>query len=100
MSAFFSRLFGNAEARAEKRRLEAFFSALPLEYCGWNASGALLFRAGFTKLLGIDRLNSIHDIENALKPSDAAALEGCFLALTRTAEPFQLQFTHLQATVF
>lgn len=90
MSGFFSFLFGGAEARAEKRRLEAFFSALPLEYCGWGPSGSLLFSRGFTKLLGIDRLNSIHDIENALKPSDAAALEGCFLALSRQAEAFSI----------
>lgn len=90
MSGFLSFFLGNVEARAEKRRLEAFFSALPLEYCGWGPSGSLLFSRGFTKLLGIDRLNSIHDIENALNPSDAAALEGCFLALTRNAEPFSI----------
>ncbi|MBU6236086.1 MAG: PAS domain-containing protein, partial [Alphaproteobacteria bacterium] len=90
MSGFFSFLFGGAETRAEKRRLESFFSALPLEYCGWGPSGAMLFSRGFTKMLGIDRLNTIHDIENALKPSDAAALEGCFLALTRGAEPFSI----------
>lgn len=88
MSGFFSFLFGGSAARAEKRRLEAFFSALPLEYCGWGPSGALLYSRGFTRLLGADRLNSIHDVENALQPSDAAAVESLYLALTQNAESF------------
>lgn len=90
MSGLFSFLFGGSEARAEKRRLEAFFSALPLEYCGWGPNGALLFSRGFTRLLGIDRLTTIHDIENAVTPADSAALEGAFLGLTRQAEAFSL----------
>lgn len=89
--SFLSFLSGGGSARAEKRRLEAFFSALPLDYCGWSASGAFVYSRGFTKLLGIDRLQTIHDIENALHPSDAAALEGMFLALTRQGEPFNLK---------
>ena len=98
MSGFFSFLFGGSDARAEKRRLEAFFGALPMEYCGWGPSGALLFSRGFSRLLGIDRLTSIHDIENALSPSDAAALEGVFLALTREAEPFSLSVRTLDGS--
>lgn len=91
MSGFFSSLFGRPAARAEKRRLEAFFAGLPLEYCGWGPNNSLLYSRGFTKLLGIDRLASIHDIENALAPSDAAALESLFLALTQNAESFSTQ---------
>lgn len=90
MAGFFSFLFGGHESRAEKRRLEAFFSAFPLEYCGWGPSGALVYSRGFTKLLGIDRLTTIHDIENGLNPSDAAALEGQFIALQRSAEAFSM----------
>mgnify|MGYP000004325916 CR=1 FL=1 len=91
MSGFFSFLFGGSAARAEKRRLEAFFGALPLEYCGWGPGGSLIYSRGFTRLLGIDRLTSIHDIENALNPSDAAAVESLFLALTQNAESFSTQ---------
>lgn len=90
MTGFFSFLFGGAEVRAEKRRLEAFFSALPLEYCGWGPSGTLLFSRGFTRLLGIDRLATIHDIENALKPSDCAVFEGEFLSLQNQGEAFSI----------
>lgn len=93
MSGIFSFIFGGSAGRAEKRRLEAFFSGLPLEYCGWGrnmgkGNGTLLYSRGFTKLLGIDRLNSAHDIENALHPSDAAAFESYFLGLSQNAEAF------------
>lgn len=97
MSRFFSSLFSGGQARAEKRRLEAFFSCLPLEYCGWGPSGALVYSRGFAKLLGIERLTSIHDVENALKPSDAAALEGLFLALTKQGESFSTTIRTLES---
>jgi len=89
--SFLSFLTGGSAARAEKRRLEAFFSALPLDYCGWSASGAFVYSRGFASLLGVTRLQTIHDIENALSPSDAAALEGMFLALTKQGESFSLR---------
>lgn len=99
MSGFFSFLLGGAAARAEKRRLEAFFSALPLEYCGWARGvdgkpapgGALLYSRGFARALGIDRLTTVHDIENVLEAADAAALEEGFLALAQNGEGFALR---------
>lgn len=88
MSALPNFLFGGSAARAEKRRLEAFFSALPLEYCGWGPGGSLLYSRGFTKLLGIEHITSVHDIENAIVPTDAAAFESSFLSLNRNAQSF------------
>ncbi len=93
MSGIFSFLLGGSAARAEKRRLEAFFSGLPLEYCGWGhgaarGGGTLLYSRGFTKLLGIDRLTSSHDIENALAPADAALFESYFLDLSQNGAAF------------
>lgn len=95
MSGFISNLLSSPATRAARRQLEAFFAALPLEYCGFKheragKSGTLIYSRGFARLLGITRLQTIHDIENALGPSDAAALEGMFLNLMRTGEPFSL----------
>ncbi len=88
---FWSRLLkrGGLDA-AEKQRMEAFLSALPLDYCGWSANGIVAYSRGFCRHLGVDMVQRLSDIQNVLNPSDAAALEGLFIELQRRAEPFSV----------
>ena len=82
---------GNGRAvRAEKARLEAFLNALPLHYCGFAPDGALAYSPGFCQALGLASLKGIEDIQGALTPGDAAALEGLFTRLNETGEGFSL----------
>lgn len=74
----------------EKRRMEAFFSALPQAYCGWGPDGTVMTSRGFCRLFDIPGVRTIHDIENALDPSDAAALDAQFLVLERAGHEFDL----------
>lgn len=74
----------------EKKRLEAILAAAPAEYCGWSAEGAMLYSGGFCRMLGIDAPKDIADVENALYPGDAAALEGLFIRLQEQKEPFAI----------
>lgn len=76
---------------AEKSRLEAFLSAVPGDYCGWSRDGSVAYSAGFCSLLGIERVSSIADIQNALNLSDAAALEGVFNRLRQDNIGFQIK---------
>lgn len=66
---------GGASARSEKARLEAFLDAVPGEYCGFAADGALAYSEGFRTLLGLQDIKNLTDIQSALAPGDAAALE-------------------------
>lgn len=80
----------NRALEQEKSRLVAFLDAVPAEYCGWSSEGALLFSDGFCRMLGIKTLQNIADIENALYPGDAAALEGLFIRLQEQKTPFAI----------
>lgn len=77
-------------SRAEKERMEAFFDAVPGEYCGWLPGGGLAFSPGFCTLLNAQTIQDINDIQNSLHPSDAAALEGFFIRLQQEGRPFHL----------
>lgn len=91
-SGFLSKLrqsLGGSKA-SEKARLEAFLAAVPGEYCGWSRDGMVAFSEGFCKLLGLDAVTSIHDIQNALSPSDAAVLEGMFMRLQENGQDFSI----------
>ncbi len=84
----FSTLLGGDKLRAEKARLEAFLAAFPGEYCGWAPDGTLAYSEGFCRLLGLDTIHNLMDIQNRLSPSDAMALEGLFTRLQDTGEMF------------
>ncbi len=84
----FSALLGGDKLRAEKARLEAFLAAFPGEYCGWAPDGTLAYSEGFAKLLGLDHLQTLQDIQNRLSPSDAMALEGMFTRLQESGDMF------------
>ncbi|HEY8189782.1 MAG TPA: PAS-domain containing protein, partial [Micavibrio sp.] len=74
--------------RTEKARLEAFLAAVPGEYCGWAPDGSLAYSEGFCRLLGVDHIHSLQDVQNCLSPSDAMALEGMYTRLQETGESF------------
>jgi signal transduction histidine kinase len=72
---------GGEKNRMEKARLEAFLAAVPGEYCGFGADGSIAYSQGFCAMLGVARIETVHDVQAALKPSDAMALEGLFHTL-------------------
>jgi len=82
-------LFGG-KLHAEKARLEAFLNAVPGAYCGWGADHVIAYNQSFCTLLGLQNIQTIHDIQNALSPGDAAAMEGLYNRLVQTGEPFSL----------
>ncbi len=85
--------FFNFKSRdmTDKRRMEAFMDALPFEYCGWNnGTGVTVWSRHFPKLFGLASITTIRDIQTAILPSDAAALEGMIFALKKDHEPFTL----------
>lgn len=84
---FFS--FSSRE-KQDKRRLEGFMNALPLEYCGWGTDGTAFWSKGFPRLFDLATIQNIRDIQQAILPSDAAALEGMIFALKKDGEPFTL----------
>ena len=88
LSDFFLSLFGIGSVREEKARLEAFLAAVPGEYCGWAQDGSVAYSMGFCEALGIEAITTIHDIQAALKTSDAAALEGMYGALEDSYKEF------------
>ncbi len=84
------------EARAEQARLAALVDAVP---DGWFAQSAptdsgesdrLAVSPSLPRLLGLGRINRLDDIEQALAPSDAAALHGSFRHLVDKGQPFQI----------
>lgn len=74
----------------DKRRMESFMDALPFEFCGWNAMGHVSWSRNFPHLFGLNSIQNIRDIQSAILPSDAAALEGMIFALKKEAQPFTL----------
>lgn len=83
-------LSGADQLRLEKDRLEAFLAAVPGEYCGFSRDGSVIYSPNFLSLLNIDKLENIHDIQNALNTSDAAVLEGMFIRLQEEEKNFSI----------
>ena len=86
------------EARVEQARLTALIDAMP---DGWfaqsltqtadiPAGGGLATSATLPLLLGLNRIDRLDDIEQALAPSDAAALHGSFRHLSDSGQPFHI----------
>ncbi|MGB0718983.1 MAG: ATP-binding protein [Bdellovibrionales bacterium] len=69
-------LTGGGRMARDKARLEAFLTAFPGEYCGFSSDNSIAYSAGFCALLNLESIASLADIQNALPPGDAAALEG------------------------
>jgi signal transduction histidine kinase len=84
-------LFRDRDLEAENSRLEAFLNAFPGEYCGFNADGTMAYSRGFMQLLNLDRIDSIADIQAALRPGDSAALESCYMRLRQYGQRFVLK---------
>lgn len=76
---------------AERNRLEAFLGAFPGEYCGFNPDGSLAYSKGFLALLNLKKISNISDIQHALRPGDAAALETCYFQLKEQRQNFVLK---------
>lgn len=90
-SSLLSSLFRDRHMEAEKSRLEAFLAAFPGEYCGFNVDGTLAYSRGFRDLLKLERIESIADIQNALRPGDSSALESCYMRLRQYGQRFVLK---------
>ena len=75
---------------SQTTRLEAFVAASPLPYCGWSSGGAMAASEDLSSVLGAAEIERFEDIEIALSPSDAAALNGLFARLRSDGEPFTL----------
>ncbi len=93
---------GGAVARRDERaRLEAFLAAFPGEYCGWGADQTVAYSQGFCKMLGLEGIKVVDDIQARLSPSDAAALEGVYGRLVENGLSFVLHVQSLdQSRVF
>lgn len=76
--------------KEESKRLRSFFETVPAEYCGWDSFGAQALSAGFCSLLGIEKVEKLQDIQNALDPADAASLESLYLRLKTSKEKFEV----------
>jgi PAS domain S-box-containing protein len=85
-------LFGfKSQDVEDKRRMEAFMDALPFEYCGWSPQKPAMWSRGFPDLFNLTSIQSVRDIQTAILPSDAAALEGMIFTLQKDQEPFTLR---------
>ncbi len=92
--SFLDPLTGADRLRLEKSRLEAFLDAMPGQYCGFAQDGAVIYSAGFCRLLGMETVKNLADIQARLATSDAAALEGQWDRLERTGQAFVLIARH------
>ncbi|MCC7035803.1 MAG: PAS-domain containing protein, partial [Alphaproteobacteria bacterium] len=96
-SFFDSILDGVLPHRADKKRalhqndrLEAFLRAIPIEYCGWDQAGVQAISPGFAAMIGVEKIDSIQDLQDGLTPGDAAAIEGLFERLRQYGEYFDI----------
>ncbi len=90
LSNFLAPLTGADQLALEKARLEAFLNAFPGEYCGFHKDGSVAYSDGFCTLLGTTHIQRIEDVQEALETTDAAALEGQYLALEEGGRSFSL----------
>ena len=88
------------EARAEAGRLLALLDACPDPWLAIGPAGDFALAPGFAALLGLDRVVLLDDVEQALAPSDAAALHGSFRHLTDSGQPFQINVRLADGTRF
>lgn len=89
--SLFTRWLKPSALLAERDRLEAFLAAFPGEYCGFNPDGSLAYSKGFLDLLNLRKITGITDIQHALRPGDAAALENCYIHLKEQRQKFVLK---------
>lgn len=89
--SLFDRWLKPSALMAERDRLEAFLGAFPGEYCGFNPDGSLAYSKGFLDLLHLKKISGISDIQHALRPGDAAALETCYFRLKEQRQNFVLK---------
>ncbi len=78
------------EAKVESGRLLALLDACPDPWFAIGGAGDLALSSGFAALLGVAQVRRLDDVEQALAPSDAAALHGSFRHLTDSGQPFQI----------
>ena len=81
---------GGDDDVADRARLEAFLDAVPGEYCGFAQDGTVVFSDGLALLLGISPPRTLPDLQTALTPGDAAALEGLFQTLRDQGHAFSI----------
>lgn len=79
-----------AEMRTENARLLALLDASPDGWFALGAVGDLAQAPGLAAMLGTERVRGLDDIEQALAPSDAAALHGSFRHLMDSGQPFHI----------
>lgn len=96
--SFLDPLTGADKLRIEKSRLEAFLDAMPGQYCGFAQDGAVIYSSGFCRLIGLETVKNLADVQNCLATSDAAALEGQWDRLERTGQGFTLTARHAEKT--
>jgi len=76
--------------KEESEKLKSFFETIPAEYCGWSRAGAQALSGGFCQMLGVEKIETLQDIQNAIDPSDAASLESLFERLREIGESFDI----------
>ncbi|MEQ8966967.1 MAG: PAS-domain containing protein, partial [Azospirillaceae bacterium] len=77
-----------AEGADSVARYEAFLDAAPLAWFGWSTAGARSVSPGLSRLFGVAEIASIEDMEAALEPGDAAALDSAVTRLKERGEAF------------
>lgn len=95
-SSFSSRIlsrFGlSVLPKDELSRLQAFLQAVPGEYCAWSGNNVLV-SDGMCALMGIEKIDRLADVQDALMPADAASLDSLFDRLGKDGTPFQIEAT-------
>jgi len=86
-----SSLWGGDSVRLENARLTAFIQSVPGAYVGWLEDGSVFSREEACTLLDVPSIQSLNDIQNALAPSDAAALEGVYSRLVADGTRFEIE---------
>lgn len=86
-------LFSLFKTDQTDQRINAFFSCVPLAYCGFQDGEAPIWSTDFTGLFGLETIRRVEDVQEALTPGDAAALEGYILQLKETGEQFSISCT-------
>lgn len=79
------------KSNAEKQRMEAFLSAIPLDYCGWSDDGVVAYSRGFCQTIGVEMIHRLSDIQAVIHTGDAAVLESEFIELQRRGKNFCIE---------
>jgi PAS domain S-box-containing protein len=86
-------LFGSAQIKLEKKRLEAFLDSVPQAYCGWDPDGSIAWNDAFVKQLGLDGVQNFADIQTCFEARESARLEAAFNTLRESGTPFSSKLT-------